>query len=79
MIKEFTAYKLIICSIKWFRKKGKSVAAIKICFQISLMIISEGNLLIFIPFEIASLGKIEPTDVILVHLLLVLNKFHTLL
>ena len=59
------------------KSSTKSATAIKICLQVSLLILSEGNKLTSIPLEVVSLCKIEPINGILVYLLLILNKFHT--
>ena len=63
--------KYLFVSPNGWERVRKSVTAIKICLQISLLILSEENQLI------VSLCKIEPSDVILVYLLLILNNFHT--
>ena len=76
-MKRFSAYKVHICSIKWFRKRVKSVTAIKICLQIYLFILSEGVKLTSPRLEIVSLCKIKEIDLVLLYLLLTLNKLHT--
>ena len=61
--------KYLFVSPNGWERVRKSVTAIKICLQISLLILSEENQLV------VSLCKIEPIDVILVYFLLILNHF----
>ena len=63
-MKRLIAYKKLLCPMEWFRKKGKSVTAIKDRLRILLLILSDWFLFPKISSKINRFSDDIPTEII---------------